>query len=83
MIVENGNRFLRLTNDDASRTVFADQTIKVDPSWKAVTVSARMRATNFKLGKIASQPSNEPNIIGRVDEHLYVKLFQQARIGKD
>src|SRR5439155_2676592 len=59
VIVENGNRFLRLTNDDASRTVFADQTIKVDPSWKAVTVSARMRASNFQLGKVASQDGRE------------------------
>jgi len=55
ILTENGNRFLRLTNDDPSHTVFADQTIKVDPSWKAVTVSARMRASNFKLGKTASQ----------------------------
>jgi hypothetical protein len=27
----------------------------VDPSWKAVTVNARMRASNFKSGKTAAQ----------------------------
>src|SRR5262249_44520599 len=54
-IIENGNRFLRVTNDDTAHSVFADQTVKVDPSWKAVTVSARMRATNLKTGKTAAQ----------------------------
>jgi hypothetical protein len=55
VITENGNRFLRLTNSDPAHSVIAEQTIKVEPSWKAVTVSARIRATNFKIGKTTSQ----------------------------
>jgi serine/threonine protein kinase len=55
ILSENGNRFLRLSNSDPAKTVFADQKIKVDPSWKAINVSARMRATSFKAGRTASQ----------------------------
>jgi tRNA A-37 threonylcarbamoyl transferase component Bud32 len=52
---EAGNRFIRLSNDDPAKTVFIDQKIDVDPGWKVVTISARMRATNFKRGKLPSQ----------------------------
>ena len=55
ILTENGNRFIRLTNSDPAKTVFADQRIRVDPSWKAINVSARMRASNFKAGKTPSQ----------------------------
>ena len=51
LITEDGNQFFRLHNDDPAKTVFVDQKINVDPSWKAITVSVRMRATNFKAGK--------------------------------
>jgi hypothetical protein len=51
---EVGNRFLRVTNDDRTTTIHADQKIDVDPTWKQVTVSARMRASGFKAGKNAS-----------------------------
>src|SRR6185437_35779 len=52
---ENGNRFLRLHNDDSSQTVFVDQKIAIDPTWKAITVSARMRAIGFKPGNLPGQ----------------------------
>ena len=55
ILTESGNRFLRLTNTDPAKTVFADQRIRIDPAWKALNVSARMRATNFKAGKTPSQ----------------------------
>jgi hypothetical protein len=55
LLTENGNRFLRLTNSDPAKTVFADQRIRIDPEWTAINVSARMRATNFKSGKTAAQ----------------------------
>ena len=55
LLTESGNRFLRLTNADPAKTVFADQRIRIDPTWKALNVSARMRATNFKAGKTPSQ----------------------------
>jgi eukaryotic-like serine/threonine-protein kinase len=55
IVRESGSRFIRLTNEDAAKTVFVDQKITVDPTWKAITVSARMRATNLKPGKSPSQ----------------------------
>ncbi len=55
ILSENGNRFVRLTNDDPEKTVFVDQKLPVDPAWKALTVTARMRAINFHAGKLASQ----------------------------
>src|SRR5213075_1276089 len=48
LLNEGGNHFLRLTNPDASKIVFVDRKIMLDPSWVAVTVSARMRSTDFK-----------------------------------
>lgn len=54
-LTEDGNRFVRLTNDDPAKTVFLDQRIPVDPNWKTVTVSARMRASNFKSGANSAQ----------------------------
>jgi serine/threonine protein kinase len=53
-VTEDGNRFVRLTNDDMGKTVFIDQRIKVDPAWKAITVSVRMRASDFTHGTGAS-----------------------------
>jgi tRNA A-37 threonylcarbamoyl transferase component Bud32 len=47
---EGGNNFLRLTNVDATTTTHVDQKIDIDPEWKSVTVSARVRASNFKPG---------------------------------
>ncbi len=55
LLRENGNHFLRLTNDDAAQTIFVDQIIDVDPSWKSIIVSARMRAMGFKVGSAAGQ----------------------------
>ncbi len=51
---EAGNQFIRI-NGDATKTIFADQQIHVDPTWKVLNVSARMRATDFKSGKQAFQ----------------------------
>jgi serine/threonine protein kinase len=51
---EGGNHFLRI-NGDTSKTIFADQQIKVDPTWKVLNISARMRATDFTSGKQAFQ----------------------------
>jgi hypothetical protein len=53
-VSEDGNRFLRIKNEDTKATVFIDQKIKVEPTWTAVTVSARIRATNFKSGSGAA-----------------------------
>ncbi|HYO10422.1 MAG TPA: serine/threonine-protein kinase [Tepidisphaeraceae bacterium] len=50
LMTEGANRFLRLTNDDYTTTMHAAQKIDVDPSWRSVTVSARMRASHLKPG---------------------------------
>jgi hypothetical protein len=50
-ITENGNRFVRLTNKDPNATIYVDQKVPVDPSWAAVSVSVRMRASDFQKGK--------------------------------
>ncbi len=52
--VEGANRFVRLTSTDAEGSVSVDQKIPVDPSWVAVTISVRMRASGFTRGKGAS-----------------------------
>jgi hypothetical protein len=55
LLDEGGNHFLRLKNDDPAKTVFVDQKISIEKGWKALTISARMRATDFKAGKAAPQ----------------------------
>jgi hypothetical protein len=55
VLEDDGNHFIRLTNKDASKTVFVDQKVNVDPHWKTVTISARIRTSDFKAGKSASQ----------------------------
>jgi hypothetical protein len=70
---EAGNHFLRVTNPDAAKIVFFERKIPLDPSWVAVTVSARMRAIDFKSGSGSMQD-------GRVN--LIFKDEQGVRIGK-
>lgn len=47
---ENGNKFLRVTAAEA-KTVYARQRFKVEEGWASVTVKAKMRAKNVKLGE--------------------------------
>lgn len=47
---EGGNRFLRITDTRDDRGKFTVQRVDLDPSWKAVRVAARMRASGLKLG---------------------------------
>jgi hypothetical protein len=55
LLEEGGNHFLRLDNPDPAKIVYVDRKIKVDPSWVAVTVSARMRSTDFQAGSGSMQ----------------------------
>src|SRR5207302_7976791 len=55
LLDEDGTRFLRLNNDDPSRSVVADQKLELDPSWKSVKISARLRAKNLKPGAASYQ----------------------------
>jgi hypothetical protein len=55
LLDEGGNHFLRLTNPDAGKIVYVDRKIKLEPSWVAVTVSARMRSSGFNAGSGSMQ----------------------------
>ena len=69
ILTESGNRFLRLTNSDPAKTVFADQRIRIDPTWKALNVSARMRATNFRSGGFCQRSDRTCTPAGRRDRN--------------
>ncbi len=47
-VSEDSNRFARLKPGSASDTPHVDQKIDIDPSWTAVTLAARMRASDLK-----------------------------------
>lgn len=75
---EGSNRFMRVKNTDPTTTQHADQKIDVDPTWKSVTISARLRASNFKAGKkgasgvsFSFQDDNE-KLVGRYPPPLLV-----------
>ena len=46
-----GNRFLRVTNDNAEQAPATHFSVPVKPEWDAVKVSARMRAVGLRRGK--------------------------------
>ncbi|MDQ3815779.1 MAG: hypothetical protein M3347_17845, partial [Armatimonadota bacterium] len=50
-VKEGGNQWLRFTNTDHSRVVGMQKTVRLSAGTKLVIVSARMKATNFQLGK--------------------------------
>jgi serine/threonine-protein kinase len=54
VLKEGSNSFLRLTSADSSTTVHVAQKIDLDPSWRTLTLSGRIRAANFKEGKNSS-----------------------------
>jgi hypothetical protein len=47
---EDGNRFVRIVPQSDADTPHVDQKVDLDPAWTAVTIAARMRATDFKPG---------------------------------
>src|SRR5207247_2706269 len=48
---EEGNHFVRLTNNEpGSSTQLPAKEFRLDPSWKQIKLSARMRAKDFKVG---------------------------------
>jgi tRNA A-37 threonylcarbamoyl transferase component Bud32 len=49
--VDAKNKYMQLISIDASTTVHVDQNIELDPGWKSVVVSAKMRVSDdFKAG---------------------------------
>jgi len=55
MLDENGNHFVRISNDNAGNTLYLEQKVPVDPSWKQVTVTCRMRSKDYKPGTGSAQ----------------------------
>ncbi|MEO6436773.1 MAG: serine/threonine-protein kinase [Tepidisphaeraceae bacterium] len=51
---EGLNKYMRLISIDATNTVHVDQKIELEADWKSVTVSARIRAAGFVVGKKGS-----------------------------
>lgn len=51
VVQENGNHFLRVTNDNPHGLVTVDGSYELDPAWKSVTVRVRMRARNLQVGQ--------------------------------
>jgi RNA polymerase sigma factor (sigma-70 family) len=50
VIEEEGNKFLRLTNESNRNTVFVSGQWKMEPAWKGVRLRARLRGRNLKKG---------------------------------
>jgi hypothetical protein len=78
VLKEGNNSFLRLTSTDSSITVHAAQKLDLDPSWRVLTISARMRAANFKEGKNSSGVTisfrgEDDKPVGRWTQGLRVK----------
>lgn len=48
LIEENGNHYLRLTNDEPEKFLSVVGRFKLNPAWKSVIISARLRGTNIK-----------------------------------
>lgn len=52
VVTENGRHWLRIENQDADRQLdYVHAYVKVTPEIKSLTVRARMRASNLKIGK--------------------------------
>src|SRR4028118_1010185 len=49
-VTEGGNTFVRFSNDDATKSKTMETTLKLDPAWRTLQISGRMRATITKLG---------------------------------
>ncbi len=47
---EDGMRFLRVRNGSPEKDVFAENFFALDPSWKKVRISAKMRTKDLKCG---------------------------------
>lgn len=50
LVQENGASYLAFASADVAGNAIAEARLKVDPSWKAVKVSVRMKATINALG---------------------------------
>ena len=51
VLEENGNHFLRLVNEKSgSTTAIEDNRFTLDPKWKVLKLSARLRSKNLKIG---------------------------------
>jgi len=51
LAAENGNHFVRVTNEDPKSVINFITVLKLKPKWKRLKFSARMRTENLKVGK--------------------------------
>jgi len=51
IVEEEGNHFLRTSNDDPNGYPALTLTYRLDPTWQALKIRARMRARNLKVGQ--------------------------------
>lgn len=50
ILQEDGNKFLRLSSENARDTVLVSGQWKIEPEWKSIRVRARMRGANLQKG---------------------------------
>ncbi|MBV9471193.1 MAG: hypothetical protein JOZ57_18290, partial [Abitibacteriaceae bacterium] len=50
VLTENGNHFLRLTNDTSLNSVSLESRFQLDPRWQAIKVRVRMRTSDLNPG---------------------------------
>lgn len=55
---EGGNHYLQFTSPDAKQSAWALATLRLDPEWAALRVTARLKATGLKLGPEAWHKAN-------------------------
>jgi hypothetical protein len=51
VIEEGGNHFVRVTIDKPKQTAILSRPLAIDPAWKRLTIRARFRAKDLKLGE--------------------------------
>ncbi|MBV9864996.1 MAG: sigma-70 family RNA polymerase sigma factor [Abitibacteriaceae bacterium] len=83
VLTENGNHFLRLTNDSPFTTVSATILHAVDPAWKTLKVSGVIRTSNLKVDAQAWNGAHLEVTFMREDKSMAAPSFQYLRNDRD
>ena len=51
VVEEGGNHFVRVTIDKPKQTAILSRTLTIEPAWRRLTIKARLRAKDLKLGE--------------------------------
>lgn len=81
---EGGKKFLRVENTDPNKDVTCENFFKLDPSWKKVKISAKIRTKDLKCGAEIYQDArvmvvfcdDKGNQVGKFGEVPFVKVDQ-------